>query len=293
MLCPHSSFLDNKSMEIATTVKSLLALDSKIHELGKTVGFVSTGGALHEGHKSLIRAARKKVDVLVVSIFINPKEFSLNERYGEYPRAKQSDLAVCEELGVDCVFSPQPEDMYPAGYATTVNESDVTQRLCGKSRTHYFAGVLTVQAKLFNLVNPDYVFYGQKDAQKIAAVRRLISDLHFKCEIVVCPTVREESGLAFDVRNDRFSPHQLGEAAAVFQAMKAGKEMVEKGVRSPDRVKAEVIHMLSQVRRIRIIYVEIVTVDTMEDVREIVPGETLVTCAVWVDEVRLVDNVLF
>lgn len=279
-------------METISTLSELSNLKDRIQIPGRTLGFISTGGALHAGHKRLIQAARAEVDVLVVSIFVNPKEFSLHEKYERYPRHKQQDLEFCKELNVDWVFCPSSDELFPDDYSTYIREQQVTYDLCGQSRPHYFPGVLTLIAKYLNLFRPTSIFFGQKDAQVIAGVRRMIRDLYFDTRIEVYPTVREDSGLAVDARNEWFSPQQAGEAAGVFEALKAGKDMVNKGIRHPDRITAEVIHLLSRRRRIRIIYVAIVDRDTMAPVREVVSGQTLIATAVWVDEIRMIDNVL-
>lgn len=279
-------------MESFSTLSELAALKNRLHEAGKTLGLLPTGGALHAGHRYIIRAALSEVDALVVCIFVNPKEFSLHEKYERYPRHKKADLETCEELGVDWVFCPLSRELFPDDYSTYLQEQQVTFDLCGQSRAHYFPGALTLIAKYLNLINPDVIFFGQKDAQKIAGVRRMIRDLYFETEIVVYPTVREESGLAIDTRNELFSSQQAAEAAGIYEALKAGKNMVEKGILNPDRITAEVIHLLSQRRRIRIIYVAVVDRGIMAQVREVVPEETIIATAVWVDEVRMIDSII-
>ncbi len=279
-------------MESFTSLAECRALKDRFHVLGKTVGLVPTGGALHAGHKKLIETARSKVDILIVSIFVNPKEFSLHEKYERYPRRKQTDLEMCEELGVDWVFCPDPKELFPSDYSTLVNESQITFDLCGQSRAHYFPGALTLTAKYLNLFYPNVIFFGQKEAQKIAGVRRMIRDLHFDVRVEVCPIVREESGLAVDSRNEWFSAQQALDAAGVYEALKAGKDMVDGGIRNPDRISAEAIHILSRRRRIRIIYVAIVDKDSITPVREVVPGQTMIAAAVWVDEIRMIDNII-
>lgn len=279
-------------METFSTLAEYHTLKSRIRLPGKTLGFISTGGALHAGHKRLIQTARAEVDILVVSIFVNPKEFSLHEKYERYPRNKQSDLEICRELGVDWVFSPDPHELFPDDYSTYLKETQITDDLCGQSRPHYFPGVLTLIAQYLNLFQPDVMFFGQKEAQKIAGVSRMIRDLRFNTRVEVFPTVREASGLAVASRNEWFSPQQAIDAAGVYESLKAGKEMVENGIRNPDRISAEVIHILSRRRRIRIIYVAIVDRQTMAPVREVISGETLIVTAVWVDEIRLIDNIM-
>ena len=279
-------------METFSSLTEYTTIKDRIRPAEKTLGFISTGGALNEGHKRLIQLARAEVDVLLLSIFVNPKEFSLQEKYERYPRRKQQDLELCKELGVDWVFCPDSKEFFPGDYSTYINENQISDNLCGQSRPHYFTGSLTLFAKYLNLFQPDVIFFGQKDAQKIAAVRRMIRDLHFEARIEVYPTVREETGLAIDSRNEWFSTQQALEAAGVCQALKAGKDMVDNGIRNPDRISAEVIHILSRRRRIRIIYVAIVDIDSMAPAREVVSGKTLILTAVWLDEVRMLDNIL-
>jgi pantoate--beta-alanine ligase len=277
-------------MEILSSLSEYNANKERMRPVGKTIGFISTEGALNEGHKQLIQLARAEVDVLILSIFANPKEFSLHEKYERYPRKQQQDLEICKELGVDWVFCPDSKELFPDDYSTFINEKQITEVLCGLSRPHYFSGALTLFAKYLNLFQPDVLFFSQKDAQKIAGVRRMIRDLHFDVRIDVSPTVREETGLAVDSRNEWFSTQQAIEAAGVYEALKAGKDMMNVGIRNPDRISAEVIHILS--RRIRIIYVSIVDIDSMAPVREVVSGKTLIVAAVWLDEVRMLDNIL-
>ena len=279
-------------METFSSLSELSEFRDRIRVPGMRLGLIPASGALHAGHKRMIQTARSEVDVLVVSVFVNPKEFSLHEKYERYPRHKQEDLEVCEELGVDWVFCPKTDELFPDDYSTYIREDQVTYDLCGQSRNHYFPGVLTLAAKYLNLFRPDVIFFGQRDAQKVAGIRRMIRDLHFDTRIEVCPTVREESGLAVDARNEWFSPQQVAEAAGVYEALVAGKAMVDKGIRNPDRITAEVIYLLSRRRRIRMIYVAIVDIETMAPVREVVPGETLIATAVWVDEVRMIDNII-
>lgn len=279
-------------METISSLSELSNLKDRVQIPGKSLGFISTGGALHAGHEELIKIAREQVDTLVVGIFVNPKEFSLHEKYERYPRRKQADLEICERLGVDFAFCPASIELFPNDYSTHVREDQVTGDLCGQSRPHYFPGVLTLIAKYLNLFRPDVLFFGQKDAQMIAGVRRMIRDLHFSTRVEVCPTVRESSGLAVGARNEWFSPQQAADAAGIYEALAAGKQMVDNGIRNPDRISAEVIHLLSRRRRIRIIYVAIVDRNTMSQVREVIPGETLIATAVWVDEIRMIDNIL-
>jgi len=258
---------------------------------GATIALVSTSGALHAGHVALITAARARARLVVVSVFPNPLAFGPSENLAAYPRSPEADLTLCESLGVDLVFMPTAEEMYPRGHSTTVVEDAVGKPLCGISRPTHFRGVTTVMAKFLNIVRPDILVFGQKDAQQVAVVRKMIADLHFGVEVVVVPTVREVDGLAVGVRNRELSATQRQEALSIYASLQRAKEMVAQGVRSPDRIIAETTHLLGERRRIRVIYVSMVDQNTMEPMREVVPGRTLLVIAVWVDEVRLIDNV--
>ncbi len=266
----------------------VLAAGWRAHK--KTIGLVPTMGALHEGQETLIRAAVAQTDVVVVSIFVNPLQFSPNEVVANYPRSLEEDLKRCEDCGAQFVFTPVAEEIYPRGYSTYVTEDFLAKPLDGVSRPTHFRGVTTMMAKLFNIVHPTHAFFGQKTAQRAAVVRKMATDLGFPVEIVIVPTARDADGLAAAVRNREFTTTLRQEALSLSKALKKAKEMSDSGVRSPDRIIAEVTHILGNHRRVRIIYVSIVDGGTMEPVREVVPGKSLLTIAVWVDEIRAVDN---
>lgn len=261
-------------------------------QAGKTVALVVTSGALHAGHAALVAMAKGKADVLVVVTFPNPLAFGPSENFARYPRCPDADQRLCEELKVDVLFCPAAEEMLPRGYSTYVAEETVSKPLCGVSRPTYFRGVTTVMAKLFNIIRPDVLVMGQRDAQKVAVVRKMIADLSFGIAVVVAPTVRESDGLVVGVRNHDLTATLRQEATAIHGSLERAQEMVRQGVRSPDRIIAETTHILGERRRLRVIYVAMVDPDTMEAMREVVPGRTLLTIAVWVDEVRMIDNVL-
>ena len=259
---------------------------------GKSIALVPTMGALHAGHAALVAAAEARADFVVVVVFVNPLAFGANELFASYPRSPDADLKLCEELSVDAVFLPTTEEMFPRGYSTFVGEDAVSKTLCGVSRPTHFRGVTTVAAKLLNIVRPDAIVLGQRDAQQVAVIRKMIGDLQFGVHVVVVPTVREADGLAVSVRNRHLSATQRQEAAAIYASLRRAQEMVAQGVRSPDRIIAEATHLLGERRRIRVIYVSMVDPVTMEQMREVVPGKTLLAIAVWVDEARLIDNVV-
>jgi pantoate--beta-alanine ligase len=258
---------------------------------GRLIGLVPTMGCLHEGHLSLIDIAKEKTDKVIVSIFVNPTQFGPSEDYEKYPRELQNDLEKCRERGVDIVFNPTVEVMFPRGYSTYVKEEELSAGLCGVSRPYHFRGVTTVCLKLFNLTRPDIAVFGQKDAQQCAVVKKMVADLNVPTEVVVGPTLRDTDGLATSSRNMYLSSSQREEALSISKALKVAKGMVESGTRSVDRLVAEVTHHLSMHRRIRVIYVNVVDRETMELARTVEPGRQLLCVAAWADQTRLIDNV--
>jgi pantoate--beta-alanine ligase len=279
-------------MKTIQSVSEMQRLVNRVRADGKRIALVPTMGCLHEGHCSLIRMAKAKAEFVVVSIFVNPTQFGPNEDFDRYPRQLEDDLLQCESLGVDAVFNPSVEELYPKGYSTYVTEEVVSAGLCGISRPAHFRGVTTVCLKLFNIVQPHLALFGQKDAQQAAVLKKMVRDLNLQLEMEIAPTLRDADGLAMSSRNKHLSASQRLDALSINRALGIGKKMVEEGVRNVDRVVAEITHHLAQHRRVRVIYVQIVDRDSMEPAREIVPGRHLVAIAVWVDEVRLIDNIL-
>jgi pantoate--beta-alanine ligase len=278
-------------MQKITAVTEMQTLAEDLRSKGQIIGLVPTMGALHEGHLSLIRQASEQADTVVVSIFVNPTQFGPNEDFAKYPRDLERDVKLCEEAGADIIFAPPVEEIYPKGYSTYITEEFVAKPLEGVSRPTHFRGVTTIVAKLFNIVRPDLAVFGQKDAQQVAVIRKMVQDLNFTVDIVIAPTLREPEGLAMSSRNRYLSTGQRAEALAISQALQKAKDMVEQGERRADRLIAEATHILSQKRRVRIIYVAVVDRNTMEAVREVVPGANhMMAIAAWVDEVRLIDN---
>lgn len=259
---------------------------------GKTIALVPTSGALHAGHAALIAMARSRAKFVVVVAFPNPLAFGPSENFAGYPRTPDADRKLCEELVVDVLFAPAPDEFYPRGYSTFVTEETVSKVLCGVSRPSHFRGVTTGVAKLLNIVRPNLVVLGQRDAQQAAVVRKMIQDLAYEVEVLVAPTVREADGLAIAVRNKDFTAGQRQEALSVPAALQRAREMVAQGVRSPDRIIAEATHLIGEKRRVRVIYVSIVDPLTLEPMREVVPGRSMLAIAVWVDEIRLIDNTM-
>lgn len=278
-------------MQVINSIREMQSLASAQRSAGKKIGLVPTMGALHAGHGALAAIARQRADLTVVSIFVNPTQFGPNEDFEAYPRTMDDDLAACRQWGVDIVFLPPAAEMYPPNYSVYVDEEWISKDLCGISRPHHFRGVTTICCKLFNIVRPNVAVFGQKDAQQCAVIRKMIADLHLPVEMLVGPTVREPDGLAMSSRNRYLSAEQRKEALRIHVALREAQRMVEEGVRNVDRVIAEVLHLISEGRRLRLIYAALVDRETMKPVREIEPGRCLVAVACWVDQVRLIDNI--
>ena len=278
-------------MEVITSIEEIQELALRLENEGKKIGFVPTMGYLHEGHLSLIDLIRERSDVLILSIFVNPTQFGAGEDLEKYPRDMERDLALCRERKVNYIFAPQTDDIYPEGASTYVSEEGVSRGLCGETRPTHFKGVTTICAKLFNLVRPAYVALGQKDAQQVVVLKRMIRDLHFPIEVVIGPTLREPDGLAMSSRNSYLNDRQRQDALLIHKALLAGKRLVdEKGIRNVDRVKAELMTVLRSGSFVRINYAEVVDRENMKPEKEIELGRSMLVIAVWVDNIRLIDN---
>jgi pantoate--beta-alanine ligase len=279
-------------MQVIASIFDMQSTAEDLRSKDRLIGLVPTMGALHEGHLSLIRLAKERADTIIVSIFVNPAQFGANEDFASYHRDLPRDVELCEKAGADLVFAPTAEEIYPKGYSTYVTEESISKTLCGISRPSHFRGVTTIVAKLFNIIRPDLAVFGQKDAQQVAVIKKMVNDLHFCVDIVVAPTVREPDGLAMSSRNRNLTATQRTEALAISQALHKAKEMVDGGVYNADRLIAEATHHMGERRRVRVIYTSIVDRGTMEAVREVLPGKAMMAIAAWVDEVRLIDNIL-
>jgi pantoate--beta-alanine ligase len=279
-------------MQKIDSVREMRALAASLKQESKAITLVPTSGALHAGHGALITLAKAQPGVVVVSTFANPLAFGPSEHFAKYPRTPESDAKLCQDFRVEVVFRPTVEEMYPRGFSTYVTEEVVSKPLCGVSRPSHFRGVTTGLAKLLNIVRPDRLVMGQRDAQQVAVVRKMIADMSLELEVLVAPTVREPDGLAVAIRNRDLTTRQRQEALAIYRSLQRAQEMVAQGTRSPDRIIAEATHLLGQQRMVRVIYVSIVDPVTMEPMREVVPGKTLLTIAVWVEEIRMIDNVV-
>lgn len=258
---------------------------------GKIVGFVPTMGYLHEGHLSLVRQCRLDTDFCVVSIFVNPTQFGPGEDYEKYPRDEKRDLELLEREGVDLVFMPEVEDMYPSGYQTYVEVTELSKPLCGQFRKGHFRGVTTVVSKLFNAVLPDIAYFGQKDYQQYLIIRRMVEDLNFPVKIKMMPIVREADGLAMSSRNTYLTDEERKQAIALYKSLKKAEELFYAGERDSDKIKQEMDMIFSKYPLVRVQYIEIVDGDTLKPVSRL-KGKTLIAVAAFVGRARLIDNIL-
>ncbi|MBE5947274.1 MAG: pantoate--beta-alanine ligase [Lachnospiraceae bacterium] len=277
-------------MKIVSTINEVRQQVKAWKKEGKTVGFVPTMGYLHEGHESLIKRAVAENDQVVVSIFVNPMQFGPKEDLASYPRDLNADSILCENAGASLIFHPEPEEMYEDAFCSYVDMNGLTDALCGLSRPVHFRGVCTVVCKLFNIVAPDRAYFGEKDAQQLAVVKRMVKDLNMDLEIIGCPIIREADGLAKSSRNTYLSPESRKSAVILSKSIFMGKKMIEDGERDASKVINAMKDMINSVPLTDIDYVEIVDVNTMKSIDEI-KGEILCAIAVNVGgEARLIDN---
>ncbi|CAM4314270.1 pantoate--beta-alanine ligase [Paenibacillus typhae] len=287
-------------MRVVRTVAQLREALDYMRQGGHTpVGFVPTMGYLHEGHASLLRKAGEKSNTVVMSIFVNPLQFGPNEDYASYPRDEARDLELAEREGADIVFIPSVEEMYPQPTLTKISVSSLTTRLCGASRPGHFDGVTTVVNKLFNMVQPDYAFFGLKDAQQVAVLRRMVSDLNINVEIIACPIVRENDGLALSSRNVYLSAEERSQALVLSRSLKAVRQAMDEGaVRTADEARTLLISEISSAPLAVIDYVEILTFPDLEVLEPGSPltasgSEIIIALAVKFGRTRLIDNNVF
>ena len=276
-------------MKVVKTIQEVRAQVQAWRKEGLTVGLVPTMGYLHEGHQSLIRKSVSENDRTVVSVFVNPIQFGPNEDLEAYPRDLNRDRKAVEEAGGDLIFHPEPSEMYPGHFTSFIDTTETTELLCGAVRPIHFRGVCTVVGKLFNIVLPDKAYFGQKDAQQLATIRRFVRDLNFPVEIVACPIVREEDGLAKSSRNTYLNPQERQAALILSKSLKLGKAAIEKGERSAQRIIDIIRQNLQTEPLARVDYVEVVDFENIQRV-ETIQGETLVAIAVYIGKTRLIDN---
>lgn len=278
-------------MLTVTSAAEMTALSREARRAGKRVGFVPTMGALHQGHLSLVRAARSRSDVVVVSIFVNPTQFGPNEDFSRYPRTLEADSALLRTEYTDYLFQPSVEEMYPAGASAWVNVEGICDKLDGRSRPGHFRGVTTVVSKLFNIVQPDLAFFGQKDAAQAAIIRKMVHDLSFDLDIVVCPIVREPDGLALSSRNVYLTPAQRKQATVLYRSLMRVQALADQGERNSSRLSEAGKQVVAEIPSVRLDYFEIVGPDTLDPVSD-TSGGALIAVAAYVGETRLIDNLL-
>ena len=277
-------------MKIVGTVKEVREQVKEWKKQGLSVGFVPTMGYLHEGHKSLMDAARKGNDKVVVSIFVNPMQFGPTEDLATYPRDLDHDAALCESAGVDLIFHPEAEEMYEKDFCSFVDMTGLTEGLCGKTRPIHFRGVCTVVNKLFNIVTPDHAYFGQKDGQQLAVIKRMVRDLNMDIEIVGCPIVREEDGLAKSSRNTYLSPEERKAALILSKTVALGKELA-KTEKDANKVVEAMKKNIETELLAKIDYVEAVDALSMAPVEKL-EGACMLAMAVYIGKTRLIDNTL-
>ena len=278
-------------MRVLETIKQMRSACQATKQEGRRLGFVPTMGALHEGHLSLVRAAKVRCDVVAASIFVNPAQFGPTEDFSKYPRSFESDRKLLEKEGVELLFAPSVEEMYPGDAVTFVTVEGLSERLCGKSRPGHFRGVTTVVSKLFHITQSDLAFFGQKDAAQVAIIRRMVLDLNLGVEIVVCPIVREADGLAMSSRNAYLSPQQRRSALVLSRSLAHVKKLSEQGERCTAKLAAAGTQVFAEEPSVRLDYFEIVNPDTLEPVEHI-SGPDLVAVAAFVGGTRLIDNIV-
>ena len=279
-------------MEIIRTVKEMKEFSSEARRAGKTISFVPTMGYFHEGHLGLMREGRKRGDVLVISLFVNPTQFGPKEDFKNYPRDFERDRKMAEGAGVDILFAPEAGDMYPPDHQTIVRVEKVTQNLCGRSRPTHFQGVATVVLMLFEIVMPDVAIFGEKDYQQLATIQQMVKDLHMSVEVLGMPTVREADSLAMSSRNTYLLPDERKAALSLHRSLQRAKELLQKGERKTEPILREMNGILRSESLVRIDYVQICDAHTLEDVDRI-EGDVVVALAAYLGKTRLIDNLVY
>jgi len=276
-------------MQVVKTIREVREIVNEWRKQGYTVGLVPTMGYLHEGHQSLISKSHEQNDRTVVSVFVNPIQFGPNEDLATYPRDLERDMQKVEEAGGDIIFNPEPSEMYPDHFTSFIDTTETTELLCGARRPVHFRGVCTVVGKLFNIVGPDRAYFGQKDAQQLATIKRFARDLNFNIEIVPCPIVREDDGLAKSSRNTYLSPEERKAAVILSLSLKKGKQAIENGEKDAKKVISIITESLETEPQAKVDYVEVVDFNNVQRIDQI-KGETLVAIAVYIGKTRLIDN---
>ena len=278
-------------MRVLSTVADMQAACRELRRAGNSLGLVPTMGALHQGHLSLVRAARTHNQVVAASIFVNPLQFGPNEDFSKYPRSFDRDRQLLEVEKVDLLFAPSSEEMYPRGASTAVYVAGLSEKLDGKSRPGHFQGVTTVVAKLFEIVRPDRAYFGQKDAAQVAVIHKMVEDLNIDLELVICPIVREPDGLAMSSRNAYLSPEQRKQALALYRSLTRVQTFADQGERSAVKLVQAGKQVIAEEPAVKLDYFEVVDPNTLDPVPDITRG-ALVAVAAWVGTTRLIDNLV-
>lgn len=278
-------------MKIVETVSEVRTQIKKWRQEGLSIGLVPTMGYLHEGHQSLIDRAVAENDRVVVSVFVNPMQFGIGEDLESYPRDMDRDASLCEKAGAALIFHPEPSEMYPEDFSSFVDMNTLTGGLCGKTRPIHFRGVCTVVSKLFNIVTPDRAYFGQKDAQQLAVIRHMVNDLSYGIEIVGCPIVREEDGLAKSSRNTYLNPQERQAALILSKSLAEGRKLLEAGEKDADKIRKVIADKIATEPLAKIDYVEVVDWNDLEPV-DTIDGSVLIAIAVYIGKTRLIDNMI-
>ena len=278
-------------MEVIKTIKEMHTRISSIKDRKESIGFVPTMGALHEGHISLINNARNENKIIIVTIFVNPTQFNDKDDYDDYPHQLDEDIEIAEGAGVDIVFAPCVEELYPEGFCTYIEQTKLTGSLCGKSRPGHFRGVATIVTKLFNILKPDRAYFGQKDYQQSVVIKRLVEDLNINIEIKVLPIVREEDGLALSSRNKHLNPEERLSAPCIYNSLLRAQSLFNSNEKNSANIIREMASIINNAKHTKIDYVSIVDLDTLEYIPQI-NGKAVASVAVYVGNTRLIDNII-
>jgi pantoate--beta-alanine ligase len=279
-------------MEVIKTIQEMKEFSSRAGRAGKIITFVPTMGFFHEGHLSLMREGRRRGDLLIVSLFVNPTQFGPNEDFKNYPRDFERDQKMAEEVGTDILFAPEATELYPPDHQTIVRVEKVTRNLCGRSRPNHFQGVTTVVMMLFEIVIPHVAIFGEKDYQQLITIQQMVRDLHMSVEVVGMPTVREPDGLAMSSRNSYLLPEQRKAALSLYRSLQRAKELLQKGERKADRILSVLKGILQSEPLVRMDYVQICDAYTLQDVDRI-EGDVVVALAAYLGKTRLIDNLVY
>jgi len=278
-------------MEVITKINEMRIRVLSVKGSKKSIGFVPTMGALHDGHISLMRSARKENDELIVSIYLNPTQFDNNDDFDKYPRQLDKDIEIIRKENADVVFAPSNEEMYPSGFCTNVRQNRLTEALCGRVRLGHFNGVTTIVTKLFNIIKPDRAYFGQKDYQQSAVIKRLVADLNMNVDIKVCPTVREEDGLALSSRNKRLNLEERQSALCLYDSLLKARAMFDSNIRDTKNIMKEMISVIKKTKHTKVDYISIVNERTLEEL-SLIDEKALAAVAVWIGNTRLIDNTI-